>query len=148
MFRRFTRARRASAAVEFAIVGPLLLLLATGIYDYGTAMWQKMQVANAARVGAAYVTTTGWNAAAVTLAVQGATGLAGITASPAPTQACGCPDAARGIVAAACGSACASGDLASNYVTVHATKTYTFATPIPGRAGTATLRSTAVARVQ
>ena len=140
--------RRGSAAVEFAIVGPVLLLMATGMYDYGTALWQKIQVENAARAGAAFVPTSGFDAGLVTRAVSGATGLVGITATPPPTQFCGCAQASVGIVAASCGSPCARGDVASNYVTVSASAIYRFTTPMPARAATVTLRSTAVARVQ
>jgi Flp pilus assembly protein TadG len=53
-------ARRAVAAVEFAIAVPLLLLLALGCADLGRAFATYMIVSNAARVGAEYGATHGY----------------------------------------------------------------------------------------
>lgn len=146
--RRLREGRRGSAAVEFAIIAPLLVLLAVGIYDYAMALSQRTQVENAARAGAAYVTARGWDVAGISQAVTGATNNAGISALPAPTQFCGCGDAAAGVVAAACGSPCSGGDVARTYVSVGASATYRVSLPLPSGVQTFMLRATSVARVQ
>jgi len=55
-----------------------------------------------------------------------------ITATPAPSESCGCPNASAGITAATCNAACAGGGTAGTYVAVNAQASYS--TPNdPGR---------------
>lgn len=49
---RFRRDRRGAAAVEFALVGPLLILLVCGILSYGGVMWTAHTVQQLANDGA------------------------------------------------------------------------------------------------
>ena len=49
--------RRGTAAVEFAVAIPLLMLLAIGCCDMGRALADYVAVSNAARVGAEYGAT-------------------------------------------------------------------------------------------
>ncbi|HMT33315.1 MAG TPA: pilus assembly protein [Dermatophilaceae bacterium] len=49
---RSRRRELGAAAVEFAIVFPLLLLIVAGIVDFGRAFFTEIQLANAAREGA------------------------------------------------------------------------------------------------
>ena len=72
-------------------------MLLLGICDFGLGFWEQMQVANAARAGAEYAVKNGYNSSNIQTTVTNATNLSGIQASPAPTQTCGCPDAASGI---------------------------------------------------
>jgi Flp pilus assembly protein TadG len=53
-------ARRGTAATEFALVLPLLLLLAFGCCDLGRAIAAYVCVSNSARVGAEYGATHGY----------------------------------------------------------------------------------------
>ncbi len=46
--------RRASAAVEFALIGPLLVTMVLGAVDLGRFAYNYIAVTNAARAGAAY----------------------------------------------------------------------------------------------
>jgi hypothetical protein len=103
-------------------------------------------VGNAARAGAEYATYNGtYNETNIVAAVTNATSLASIqpntsqdAPNPAPTQFCGCPDAANGVVATAntppnCGSTlCSSGGFDGTYVTVSARAQYTPIFPYPG----------------
>ncbi|BCF95161.1 TadE/TadG family type IV pilus assembly protein [Paraburkholderia largidicola] len=50
--RRSSRAQRGVAAVEFAIVLPLLLLVLFGIVEFGVALYDKAMITNASREGA------------------------------------------------------------------------------------------------
>ena len=84
-----------------------------------------------AQAGAQYVIKNGYVASSVSTAVTSATAFLGITASPAPSQSCGCPTTS-GITAATCGNSCADGTLAATYVTVYAQGTYTPMFSYPG----------------
>ncbi len=148
LLHRLRAHRGGSAVVEFAMLAPLLVLLAVGIYDYGMALSQRTQVESAARAGAAYVTAYGWDAEGISRAVTGATGNAAISAVPAPSRFCGCGDAATGVVATTCDSPCPGGDVARAYVSVGASAIYSVALPLPLGATSFTLRATSVARVQ
>jgi Flp pilus assembly pilin Flp len=99
---------KGTAAIEFGLVGTFLSLLMIGLVDFGMGYWEQMQVGNAARAGAEYAianasalsTPTTWTSSEIQLiqnAVTGATSLGSITASPPPTQSCGCPTASGGI---------------------------------------------------
>jgi Flp pilus assembly protein TadG len=138
-----------TALVEFALISAVLVIpLVIGLYDFGTALFQWMEVGNAARAGAEYATYNGsFNETSIVAAVTNATALSstiqpntsqGTSPSPAPTEFCGCPDATNGVVATtntppACGStACSSGGFDGTYVTVTAQAQYTPIFPYPG----------------
>jgi Flp pilus assembly protein TadG len=52
--RRLARERSGGAAVEMALVAPVLVFLAAAMVDFGLGVYAKMAVANAAQAGAAY----------------------------------------------------------------------------------------------
>jgi Flp pilus assembly protein TadG len=86
-------ARGGGAIVEFALVMPFLVGLAIGLFDLGFGLWQSMQVQAAAEAGAQYAALNAlntWNATAIATAVISATGASGVSATPAPSQVCGC----------------------------------------------------------
>ena len=75
------RGDRGAAAVEFALVLPFLLLIVSGIIDFGRAYNAQITLTHAARE-AARVWALGGTAAATTTAAQGAaTGLSNVTAT-------------------------------------------------------------------
>ena len=82
--------RRGTAAVEFALAIPLLMLLAIGCCDMGRALADYVAVSNAARVGAEYGAThaystytySSWQGVIVQRAQQEMQGSSGID----PTQ--------------------------------------------------------------
>jgi hypothetical protein len=57
--RGFNDDERAQALVEFALVMPVFLLLVTGIFDAGRAVWQENTLAYAAREGTRYAIVHG-----------------------------------------------------------------------------------------
>jgi Flp pilus assembly protein TadG len=93
------RSESGTAAIEFALFLPFLLLLLTGIVELGFSAYEAMQVNNAVDAGAIYAAAnaTGFNATNTANAtVAGAVlppQLNTLTATPAPTQFCGCPTA-------------------------------------------------------
>lgn len=137
-------ARNGTGTIEFAFVVGALATLALGAADFGIGYWDYMQVQNAAHAGARYAMVNGFSSTGIANAVTGATGLSGVSASPAPSQACGCPNASSGITSATCGSSCSGGGTAQNYITVNAQVTYTTLVGWPGLSNPVTLTATAV----
>ncbi|MEU7824095.1 TadE family protein [Catellatospora sp. NPDC049133] len=107
-----TRRDRGAAAVEMALMLPLLLLLVFGIIDFGRMLNTQIRVTEAAREGARAVTITNANSAAAprVSAVLGSTPVAVTVTNP-------------------CGSAGSTAD-----ARVRVEHTFTFVTPISGLA--------------
>jgi hypothetical protein len=57
--RGFSRDEGAQSLVEFALTLPIFLLLVTGIFDVGRAVWQENSLAYAAREGTRYAIVHG-----------------------------------------------------------------------------------------
>lgn len=141
------RDRAGNAAIEFSLALPLLATLLVGTVDYGLAIVEQMQVQHAAQSGAQSAMLHGFDANAITTAVTSATAQTGISAVPAPSQSCGCPDGGT-ITTITCGSACPDGDTAGTYVSVSAQAVYTTLMPYPGIPPSFTLTARSVVRVQ
>jgi hypothetical protein len=116
-----------TAAIEFALFLPFLLLLLTGIVELGFSAYEAMQVSSGVEAGALYAAKNGWNSASIVNATVGGAalppGLNTLTATPAPTQFCGCPSAAGSISnlgAPPCSTTACSGVAAGTYVQVNA----------------------------
>jgi len=119
--RRYTADRQSgAAAVELALVLPILLVLVFGIVDFGRAYNAKISLTQAAREGAR-VRALGGDAAATTTRVRLAAGFL-----PASS------------VSVAAGAACPANPSATDVATVTATYTFSYVTPIGALAGLAT----------
>jgi Flp pilus assembly protein TadG len=114
---------RGVAAVEFAILAPLLILMLIAMVDLGIGILRKMQVENAAHAGGQYAMLLGFNSSSIATAVSSATSFTGITVSPAPTKFCGCPTTS-GVTVTDCSATCTGGSTAGSYVTVSAQAQY------------------------
>jgi len=152
---RLVRAADGAAALEFAIAAPVFFAIVVPLVDLGLGLAQKMQVADAAEAGAQYVllhpcdpTLGSQCQSAIASAVQNATGLAAITATPAPSGSCGCPDGST-VEASACGpNVCSGGNPAGYYVTVSAQATYTPILSYVSIGGSVTLSAQSTVRLQ
>lgn len=134
------------AAVEFALVAPVLILLLVGTVDIGTAYWEKTEIDNAAWAGAVYAAVNGNNSSGISAAMSSATGLTSIQ-SAVGQRFYGCPTAS-GITAEPSASiTCGPGGTARTYVTVTASVSYSPVLPYPGFS-TLALTSNVAARVQ
>jgi Flp pilus assembly protein TadG len=74
---RIPSSRRATAAMEFAVASPLLIIMLGGAADYGQAQFQRSALANAVAAGAEYAyklgalpTTTNANVATVVISAN------------------------------------------------------------------------------
>jgi Flp pilus assembly protein TadG len=112
------------AAIEFAIIAPLMAIILVGVTELSFAVRQRMQVQEAAAAGAQYAALKGWDPANIALAVTSAANGSGISATPTATSYCGCPSAS-GIAVLACGQPCPDRLTARAYVQVNASMTRT-----------------------
>ncbi len=135
------------AAIEFAIAVPLLLMFAICTFDIGMGFYRKAQVENAAQAGAQYALLHGFNVSAIQNAVTASTSNPGVSASPSPSQFCGCASSS-GISSAPCNSTCPSGATAGMYVSVSAQANYTPLISYPLFADSFNFTATSTLRVQ
>jgi len=141
--RRLLRDQAGAMAVEFAVLGPILAFLLLMAADLGLALWQKAQVANAARAGVQYAAIHGWNSSAITSAAQSANSL---TVAVTPSTYCGCAGT-NSIATQSCGSTCASGAAIGTYVSVTTQATYTPISPAGWGSSNTNLSITARTRI-
>ncbi len=135
-----------AAALEFALAAPFLLLLLVCLVELGDGVFEAMQVQNAAEAGALYVAKHGWSSAGISAAVINATGINGVTATPAPFPFCGCP-AAGGIATKNCTSRCSDGTAPGSYVQINAALAHQTILTYPGLSVPMTLTGTSIVRV-
>ena len=84
------RAREGLGAIELGFIAPVLMLLLLGIFDFGMAFWEQMQIANAADAGAQWGMSNNYDQSSIRQVAQSATSL-GSAVSVTPTYVCGCP---------------------------------------------------------
>ncbi len=86
------RAAKGTAVIEFALAAPLLLLLLAGSLDFAMALRTATAVADAARVGADYGSSSASNASDTAgieaAALAAAPGVSGMTATALKTCQC------------------------------------------------------------
>lgn len=123
-----TKGERGAAAVEFALVVPLLLLLVVGIAEFGRAYNISTTLASAARTGARTMALENSASAARTATQGAATGLT-LSASQITITPSSCPSPSTGT---------------TTLVTVSVTYPMTFVTKLLGPS--ITLKGTGVMR--
>jgi hypothetical protein len=139
--------QRGVAAIELALALPVLVVMAFGLIDYSSGLLRQMQVQNAAQHGLQYALTHGFDSAAISTLITGGTSPTGISATPAPTQFCGCPGS-QGIASATCSTVCSDGSRAGTYVAITAVATYVPYVELPFVPASFSLQSSAIARIQ
>lgn len=102
LIRRLGAATGGASAIEFALIAAFLILpLTIGVYDFGTTLYNWLQVGNAARAGAQYVNVNGYSStyntsslscsgSNFTCAVQAATKLGSNVSVSVASPYCGC----------------------------------------------------------
>ena len=143
----FFKAENGAAAIEFGVVGAFLCMTVVATGDLGMGFYSYMEVQNSAQAGAQYAAVHGYNSTAVSNAVTNATSVAGITASPAPAQFCGCVVNAV-VNPATCGTTCADGMTAGTYVSASAVRDYTTLISWPMFPATYHQTATSTVRIQ
>jgi Flp pilus assembly protein TadG len=115
-----------TAAAEFALALPAVILIVIGILDYAGAVTIKTQLQSAARAGAQYAIYHPGNAAGIQAAATGATNNTSMTVGT-PSTVCKCISTATGAIGSSvsCISACAAGSTLGHFVTLSTSQTYT-----------------------
>ncbi len=161
---RFVADHRGVALIEFAVVMPVLVLLLLPLVDLGLGFYVKTQLMTAAEAGTQYAFVNGWSGTSTTTqtnilsAVNSATGLGSMSATPAPALACGCADGTTitysspgsAFSPSACSAltACASGASPGAYVTVSTQVTYRPVFTYLIFSGSSTLTASSTVRIQ
>ena len=145
--RRFIVATEGAALVEFSLFAPILLPMIVCTMDFGLGIYRNMQVQHAAQAGAQYAIAHGYDSSSISSAVTNATDFAGISASPAPNQFCGCPTD-TGVTVVTCPATCDGGVVAGIYVTVSAQATYNTIVPYPLVGSSFALSAQSTVRIQ
>jgi uncharacterized membrane protein len=144
--RDLARDERGLAAVEFALVAPVLVLLLAGGIDSARLISQTMQVKAAAQAGADAARSKGWNAPYIAQSVSAAV-TSSITASPAPTLTLAC--VSGGNIVPSQAASCGAGQGApGRFVTVSAHKDFKPLMPWPGVTQVVAVDRKATVRIQ
>ncbi|MBI5085063.1 MAG: pilus assembly protein [Acidobacteria bacterium] len=141
------RRQKGGAAIEMALLGPILILLTAGAIDIGRVMYTGMEAATAARAGVQYgaqSTETSTDYAGMqTTALNAAPNVSGLTAVAA--KVCTCSTISAGTVG--CNTTCATGSLKA-YVTVTSRITFRTLLPYPGVPSSMPVKQTVWMRVR
>ena len=139
------------AAIELAIVSPLIVTGVLGAGELGFTIFRQTQVSFAAQAGADYAVAHGFNTTKLSDAIVNATTYTAIAATPAPKQFCGCP-LATGVSALAsappCSAVCSGGATAGTYVTASSKALFSPIIPNPWQSTTVTLAAQATVRIK
>ena len=148
---RFCRANQGVAAVELAVIAPVVIMGALCAADLGRFALEKTWVIYAASGGAEYAVVHGFNADKISAAATSAAPVSGISIAPAPSAYYGCATS-TGVIASTQGATCPSGTstgaTAGEYVSVTATMPFTAMFSAAGIVYPSTLSATAVVRIQ
>ena len=117
---------RGVAMLELALLAPVLLLLMSGIWDFGNALFQAERLQSAAQAGAEYGVQTATTAANLTGIVQAARNDANDTTNSltiTAVQTCRCPGSTSAVSCSS--STVCSGSPPNAYIQVTVARNYT-----------------------
>jgi hypothetical protein len=140
------RDRRGIAAIEFAIIAPMLVVMFICLTDLGLGIYANMQVDSAAQFGAQYALINGFDPDSITSAVKSSAEISDLNVVPATF--CGCPGANGVNPSLACGLKCGDGSAAGSFVRVSVTHAYTTIIPYPGLPASFALASQSTVRLK
>jgi hypothetical protein len=119
------------AAVEFAIIAPVLLMFLVGVVDFGLYINDRMRLESLARASAEYVVKGGSEDAVMQDVVYGAGGVNAEESEEwemSGQSICSCGDGEEVV----CGSSCPDNGYQRRYYTFSITRNYTPLFPYPG----------------
>ncbi|HEX3523656.1 MAG TPA: TadE family protein [Stellaceae bacterium] len=140
------RNHNGSVAAEFALMAPIIVLIAAGIADFGMLATKSVGLAATARIGAAYARTYPGDTSGIQHAMQTAMGFAPPLTFPASfLRSCECDDETP----IACSESCATvGRPGPNRVFIRITANQPFTPLVPWPGVPAMLTAAAEARLQ
>jgi len=132
--------RRGAAAVEFAIMVPVIAAVLVGLADYGMAMFDKMELTSAARAGAQMALLDSSSSSVIKQVVVDSTDIGITTSDVTITESCECADGTT----VTCGVTCSDSSANRYYYAVNVSYDHTLL--ITGT--TITLTGSATVRTQ
>lgn len=114
--------RRGAAAVEFAILMPIIFAGLTGIANYGLVIHEKMELVSAARAGAQLAINNRTNTAAIKQTVVDSTEVSITTSDVTTSETCWCADTET---TQTCGVTCNDGEDEQYFMDITANSTFT-----------------------
>ena len=125
--------QRGGAAIEFALIFPILVLLFLLSFDWGLVAYQALNVQAAAQAGAQYASLNTWNYTAIAQVVAGATAgdPGSITADPTQTRTFYACPTGTALVESPRTSVCPDSSAPRLYGTVFAQEPYSAVLPMP-----------------
>lgn len=143
--RTFASDRRGSAAVEFALVVPVMLIALVGLMDYGLMVYENTRLSQAASAGAKFAIMAGNedDDAGIIAAVRDALPDSYDTVTIAVTRECRCPTGA----AVQCNVECTGEIAPGRYLEVTVNQDYPLIFDYPHVGNEADLQSHAVIRI-
>lgn len=135
--------RQGNAAVEFALIAPVLMVLIASLWDYGNLVNTSTKLRNAARAGVQYAMTHASDTSGIQDTVLGALNAAPGDVTIQTAQACECSGAG-----ADCSTACADGTPKEVFMTVAVTKSTSSILPSSDLVLPASVTGTATFRIQ
>ena len=118
---RLAFSRRGAAAVEFAILVPVILAALTGIVNFGLVMFDKMELVSAARAGAQLALIDRTDTTGIAQAVVASTNLSLTTSDVTTTEFCECADGTT----VTCGTTCVDASSNRYFMTISASYNHT-----------------------
>jgi Flp pilus assembly protein TadG len=116
-----------AAAVEFAIIAPVLLLMIAGMIDYSFYIGTRIELEQALRAGAQYALKDYKDSVTIVAAVKNATDLAPVTVNynPATDSFCECPDGTANLCPGNSSyTPCAGGERPGLFITISGSTTF------------------------
>jgi len=132
---------RGAAAVEFALLAPIVAAVLAGVANYGMALFQKMELESAARAGAQMAIKDRTATTTIQNAVINSTNLTLVAGDITLTESCWCADVDA---SATCGVTCADGDPTQYFMTVTVAKDFDYLFGFNYLVGTSTTLSQSV----
>lgn len=116
------QSRRGAAAVEFALMVPVVVAGLAGVANYGLAIFEKIEMESAARAGAQMAIRDRENTSAIQQNVVDSTNLTITTSDVSVSNTCRCADI-NAVVG--CSTTCTNKDPLQFYTTVRVAKNFT-----------------------
>jgi len=113
------RKSNGNAAVEFALIMPILFLVLSGIFNFGLIIIQKNQLCSVLSAGLLYAVQGSSNLTNIQATMASATAMSPLTVTT--TQFCGCADGST----VSCLSFCSGGVTPASYITLTASSQVT-----------------------
>lgn len=116
------KSRRGAAAVEFALLLPVIVAGLTGVGNYGLAIFEKIEMESAARAGAQMAIRDRTATSDIQQTTVDSTNLSITTNDVTVSNTCRCADIDA---TATCGTTCDDNEPTQYYTTVSITKNFT-----------------------